>query len=452
MSKPFRFASAASLIALAAMTAGCATSQKQTVTTSGFGGKANGEVGYATRALTALTSGDLAGAINYAEKAVEKTPDDAGFRALLGNSYFAAGRFASAEAAYKDALTIYAKQPQVILKLALAEIALGKTDEAVRFLNSAQSLLDPADYGLALALAGRPTDAIGVLEASARLQGADARVRQNLALAFALAGDWTQARTVAAQDVSADKLDERLQQWMQLAKPAKSYDQVAALTGITPAAVDAGQPVRLALRKTETRTAQAAPTPRPQVAQPQPAFTAASAPQQIAAAEPAPAFVAPPPPPPPAVEQAAPPPPPPPPAHVPEFVAASAPEAVYVAPLPPAKPFKAKAKAKPAPVRKAAAPLRSGGSKAVVQLGSYRSPEQVAAGWDTLTRKYPALRSYLPMRARFDSPKGTFWRLSIQGFGSQREAQARCEALRSRGGACFVRAVAGDAPVRLASR
>jgi len=182
---------------------------------------------------------------------------------------------------------------------------------------------------------------------------------------------------------------------------------------------------------------------------PAPAFTAASAPQQVASAEPVPAFVAPPPPPPPApepvVEVA---PPPPPPAVVPEFVAASAPEAVYSAPLPPAKPVKAKA----APVRKAAAPVRSGKSNAVVQLGSYRSPEQVAAGWATLTKRYPALRNYLPMRARFDSPKGTFWRLSIQGFGSQHEAQSRCLVLKSRGGACFVRGAAGDAPVRLASR
>ena len=451
MSKPFRFASAASFIVLASMTASCASTPKTKVTTSGFGGKANGEIGYATRALTALTSGDVANAITYAEKAVEKTPQDAGFRALLGNAYFAAGRFASAETAYKDALTIYAQQPQVILKLSLAQIALGKNDEAVRLLSSAQSLLDPADYGLALALAGRPTDAIGVLEANARMQGADARVRQNLALAFALAGDWTQARTVAAQDVPADKLDERIQQWMQLAKPSKSYDQVASLTGVTPAATDAGQPVRLAFRKVETLTAEAALAPAPQVAAvpPAPAFTAASAPQQVASAEPVPAFVAPPPPPPPAPEpvvEAAPPPPPP--AVVPEFVAASAPEAVYSAPLPPAKPVKAKA----APVRKAAAPVRSGKSNAVVQLGSYRSPEQVAAGWATLTKRYPALRNYLPMRARFDSPKGTFWRLSIQGFGSQHEAQSRCLVLKSRGGACFVRGAAGDAPVRLASR
>ena len=445
MSKPFRFASAASFMVLASVMAGCASTSKQTVTTSGFGGKANGEVGYATRALTALTSGDVGTAITFAEKAVEKTPDDAGFRALLGNSYFAAGRFASAEAAYKDSLTIYARQPQVILKLSLSQIALGKTDEALRLLNSAQGMLDAADFGLALALAGRPADAVAVLDANARLQGADARVRQNLALALALAGDWTQARVVAAQDVPADKVDERIQQWMQLSKPSKSHDQVASLTGITPAAVDEGQPVRLALRKTETRTAEAAPAP--QAAPPAPEFATASAPVAVAAAEPAPAFVPPPPPPPPVAEVA--PPPPPPAAVVPEFVAASAPEAVYTAPLPPAKPLRAKAK--PA-VRKAAAPLRTGKSTTVVQLGSYRSPEQVAAGWATLTRKYPALRSYLPMRARFDSPKGTFWRLSIQGFDSQREAQSRCQVLRSRGGACFVRGAAGDAPVQIASR
>ena len=441
MSNPFRFASTASFIVLASMTAGCAGTPKQTVTTSGFGGKANGEIGYATRALTALSSGDVGTAINYAEKAVEKTPDDAGFRALLGNSYFAAGRFISAESAYRDSLTIYAKQPQVLLKLALTQIALGKNDQAVRFLNSAQGMLDPADYGLALALAGRPAEAVAVLDASARVQNADARVRQNLALAYALSGDWTQARIVAAQDVSADKLDARMQEWIKLANPAKSHDQVAALTGVVPAAVDAGQPVRLALRPTETRTAEASKPVDP-------AFVAASAPQQVAAAEPVPAFVPPPPPPPPPVVEA-PPPPPPPPALVPEFVAASAPEAVYTAPLPPAKPVVRKASA---PVRKASAVLRSGGSKAVVQLGSYRSPEQVAAGWATLTRRYPALKSYLPMRARFDSPKGTFWRLSIQGFGSQQEAQSRCQVLKSRGGACFVRSVAGDAPVRIASR
>ena len=113
----------------------------------------------------------------------------------------------------------------------------------------------------ALALAGRPSEAIAVLEPAARQDGADATVRQNLALAHALAGDWDEARTIAAQDVPAGQLDARIQQWMHLAKPVHASDQVAQLVGVTPAAVDAGQPVQLALNKGDTQLAQAAPAP-----------------------------------------------------------------------------------------------------------------------------------------------------------------------------------------------
>src|SRR5205085_10719846 len=125
MAKSFRSASAASLAALASMIAGCATngSHPMNVSSSGFGGRANGEIGLATRAMAALQAKDYVNAIQYAERAVEKTPDDAGFRTLLGNAYFGAGRFASAEAAYKDALAIYSVQPQTVLKLAFAQIA-----------------------------------------------------------------------------------------------------------------------------------------------------------------------------------------------------------------------------------------------------------------------------------------------------------------------------------------
>jgi hypothetical protein len=87
-----------------------------------------------------------------------------------------------------------------------------------------------------------------------------------------------------------------------------------------------------------------------------------------------------------------------------------------------------------------------------MQIASYRSPQQVSAGWSHLTQRFPALRAYLPLRARFDSPKGTYWRLSVQGFGDQHEAMNRCQQLKSHGGHCFVRGVAGDAPVQIASR
>ena len=87
-----------------------------------------------------------------------------------------------------------------------------------------------------------------------------------------------------------------------------------------------------------------------------------------------------------------------------------------------------------------------------MQLGSYRSPEQVTAGWARLTKRYPALRGYLPLKARFDSPNGTYYRLSIQGFATQREAINRCQQLKNNGGQCFVRNFAGDKPVQVASR
>src|SRR3546814_2635418 len=58
------------------------------------------------------------------------------------------------------------------------------------------------DYGLALALAGDTARAVEVLEPAARGMRGTSRTRQNLALAYALDGQWAKARTVAAQDVS----------------------------------------------------------------------------------------------------------------------------------------------------------------------------------------------------------------------------------------------------------
>jgi Flp pilus assembly protein TadD len=450
MAKPSRLAPAVSFAALATVLTGCATSTDKVNSASYREGKPQGDVGLATRAAAALSANKVPEAIDFAERAVAQTPDDAGFRGLLGNAYFAGGRFASAEAAYKDALSIYPAQPKVILKLALVEIAQGKASEAVTLLNASRPDLDAADYGLALALAGEPGEAVQALETAAREQDADGRVRQNLALAYALTGDWAKAKVVAAQDVPADQLDARIQQWMQLAKPTHAADQVAALTGVTPSAADPGQPVRLALNKADTlmgqakAAAEAAPVPAPAPVE--------AAPVQVAETTPVPEpeTIAPAPPPADPVRVAAAPQPVAPvavaTAIAPEAPAAFAVMAAKFAPV--AKP--AKAKRAPAAVRPAA--LRVAGKGPVMQLGAYKSPQYVNAAWSQLTRKYPALRAYLPLRARFDSPKGTFWRLSVQGFATQREALARCQLLKSRGGTCFVRGFAGDAPVEIASR
>jgi Flp pilus assembly protein TadD len=439
-----RFGTAVSALALATTLSGCALpSFGKASSANAAQGKAN--LAYGLRAQMALEAGDFTTAIDLAEKAVEAKPDDPTVRGLLANAYFAGGRFASAESAYADALSLSPAQPQMILKRALVQIAQGKNNEALSTLEAARFYIEPADYGLAVALAGQPAEAISVLEPAARAQGADARVRQNLALAYALGGDWTAARTIAAQDLAPDQVDARVQQWMSLAKPARASDQVAALIGVTPAAADPGQPVRLALNKDAATQHAAAAS----VAAPQP-------PVQAAEAAPAPAFLEPvaAPAPQPAVAEAAPAPAP---ANSsiaaaaamsPEAPAAFAAMTSSFAPVP--KP--AVAPKKRAPVRTAATPKAKGNSKAVVQLGAYSSADRVSLAWQRLTKKYPALANYSPMRARFDGPKGTVWRLSIQGFDNQAQAIAQCQSLRGRGGNCFVRSTNGDSPVQFASR
>ncbi|MES2904989.1 MAG: tetratricopeptide repeat protein, partial [Pseudomonadota bacterium] len=216
MVKSLRFGAALSALGMIGALGACATpGARHHNRASIFGDKVDhSNIGIATRAQTAIEKGDYPAAISLAERAVGNTPSDAGFRALLGNAYFAGGRFASAESAYRDSLSLMPNQPQLVLKLALVTIAQGKSDSAINVLNDARNVLDPADYGLALALAGQPQAAVGVLDGAARAVGADARVRQNLALAHALGGDWEMARTVASQDVAADQLDARIQQWM----------------------------------------------------------------------------------------------------------------------------------------------------------------------------------------------------------------------------------------------
>ena len=448
--RPSRFGTAAvSTITIAALLAGCAIGQKSPQSVAS---KADlSKVGLAMRAQAALETGQFASAVQLAEQAVQYKPTDSGFRKLLGNSYFAAGRFASAEQAYRDSLTLAAAQPDAILKLALVEIAQGRSADALAALEAARDALDAADYGLAMALAGHPAEAVAVLNDVARMNGADARVRQNLALAYGLTGDWTMARTVAAQDVPPEQLDSRIQQWMAIATPSHPYDQLAMLTGVHPAA-DPGQPAALALKSLpEAQRYAQLDLPKTQSVPVEPQIAEIPAAPPPALPDPAPVE---------SVEALAP-------APVVAEAARSLIETKSEAPVvqavavKPELPTKFEAPAQPASyvaitdsVRRAAekAHRGNGRSTSVVQLGAYSSPNRVSAAWATITKRYPALASYTPVRARFEGPKGTVWRLSIKGFDSDREARSRCELLQSRGGKCFVRRTAGDSPVEMASR
>ena len=449
MNKSLRFGTALSAALLASTLGGCAGSPQKFSSVEARP-VANANAGLATRAQAALIAGDAAQAIDFAQRAVEATPNEPAFRLILGNSYFAGGRFASAEAAYRDSLTLSADQPQVALKLALVSIAQGKNAQGLAFLEAARAVIDPADYGLGLALAGRPQDAAVVLRHSAEQVGADSRVRQNLALALALSGDWAGARSVAAQDVSADQIDARIQSWMLLAKPARSSDQLASLTGIAAAASDPGQPLRLALRDDNIRLAAAVPMAEPVpvtvpaetapvvaetiipalIAAPTPiaarAVVADAVPTQHRAIAVRPIVTAP--------------------------IASLAPRYNASAPRPSLSPRAAALTDVRTLYRHAALSLNEPRSRTVVQLGAYASRGSVTSAWRHVSGKFSALRGFTPVAARFNGERGTFFRLSVQGFGSARDAIAMCSGLKRAGANCFVRNVAGDAPVRMASR
>jgi cell division septation protein DedD len=123
----------------------------------------------------------------------------------------------------------------------------------------------------------------------------------------------------------------------------------------------------------------------------------------------------------------------------------------------PVKPMAKQAEARrtPAPAKQTlvrSASLSRGNSGVVVQLGAYSNAGRVLVAWNTKAHKFRSLAAYTPMSARFSSPKGTFYRLSVKGFGSVNEAAALCSTLRHSGTSCFVRNVAGDTPVQIASR
>jgi Flp pilus assembly protein TadD len=425
---------AASSIVMAVALTGCALGSGKR---SHFGGIAeNSNIGVALRAQAALQQGDVATAVSLAERSVEKSPTDAAFRALLGNAYLAAGRFRSAEAAFADAMAMYPGQAGVPLKLVLSQVAQGRSDAAAQTLDRFAQVISPADAGLALALAGRPGSAIEMLELAARSGDADARVRQNLALAHAIAGDWARARQIAAQDLAGDQLEQRMAEWATFARPGTPATQVASLIGVkAPAAADTGMPERLAIRSQgegqTTRSAEAfVPAPAPPLAAPAESVVASMDPVQapvMAEAQPVTLAAA-------------------------EVPAATAPDvAAMVDSLRAERVRLSGSLPKVAELRRAAA-KRFSASQAVVQLGAYATEAGVKAGWSQIARRHRGLTSYVPASARFAGARGTVYRLSLRGFASDGEARRLCMQLKSNGATCFVRNAAGDSPVRFAAR
>lgn len=451
----------------------------------------------------ALQQGNVAQAVGLLERAVATSPQDVGYRMLLGDAYLRSGRFNSARATYAEAVQLDPSNVRGALSVALIHIAQGHPAAAVGILDNIADRAPAADVGLAYALAGQADRAVDLLEAAARSPMANARTRQNLALAYAFAGNWNRARAIAAQDISPAEVDRRMAQWAQMARPGAGPSQVATLLGVSPGA-DTGRPVQVALGASEPMVpgadrVQVAAASAPSHAQFAPAAAPAPAPVELAAndARPseAPAFWAPPSsyqaealaegpaaeavisesapqvvrlrPHAVAVRAAAP---------VEQLAddAAQAPVEVAEAPdfqpqpAPVARSFAQPRASAPAPRRAAfiraaaitALPraafqvgdgVRSGPAPVVVQLGSFSNEANAERAWQQVSSRY-GLSGRRPLTTTFNYNGRTMHRVSVSGFASNGDAQRLCGQIRSHGGVCFVRATAGDASIRWAAR
>jgi len=142
------------------------------------------------KAVKALGKHDYLTAIRWGEQAVLGDARNADYRLVLAQAYLSAGRFASAETLFNDVLTLDPARNRAALNLALTQIALDHGADARATLDTHRDLIAPADLGLAYALAGDAPNGVRILETAARGEAATAKTRQNLALAYALAGRW----------------------------------------------------------------------------------------------------------------------------------------------------------------------------------------------------------------------------------------------------------------------
>lgn len=226
----------------------------------------------ASKAQSALADGKDSKAIEHAEAAVMADGRNASYRAVLGAAYLEAGRFASAATAFDDAIKLGDSSPRTALSLALALTADHKYNQAIAVLNDNENSIAASDLGLAYSLAGRPSTGVNILTNALRGGENTPKVRQNLAYSFALAGRWREARLMAAEDVPADKVGDRMAEWAQDVQPTAYRQRVAALLSVPVDKADPGEPVELALANfpsavqlaAQATNSSPAPAPAPQ--------------------------------------------------------------------------------------------------------------------------------------------------------------------------------------------
>ncbi len=437
-------------------------------------------------AQKALDAGKPEKALEQAEAAVSLDPRNADLRKTLAHAYLANGRFASARQSLDDALALGDQSARTVISLALMHVAEGRSNAALALLREHRNTIPASDFGLATALAGDTREGVDVLVDQIRSGENSAKVRQNLAFAYALDGRWREAQIMVGQDLDPKIAQDRIAEWARIAHPQAHVQRVASVLGVSPVEYDPGQPVQLALSGTpsmaQTATeigqqamAQAAPVAGPIELPPvqdapmelagiganaasAPAYSQAepvAAPaMQVAQAEEQPRAILAPllvareivQPLPgnyraktirktrdgrvvqvaaraPIVEQESP-------------VRAAAPTAIAAKASAP-KPVAPKPGESPAVFQQASFAPVSGGSFAV-QLGVFSNAANSNRAWAGYSAKHKDLAGFEKASVTTTVGGRTLHRLTANGFGDEKSARAMCAKVRSAGGECII--------------
>lgn len=435
----------------------------------------------------ALAAGKPEKALEKAEAAVALDPRNADLRKTLAQAYLANGRFSSARQSLDDALALGDASARTVISLALIHVAEGRNGAAHALLREHRDTIPASDYGLALALAGETSQGVDILVDLVRSGENSAKVRQNLAFAYALDGRWREAQVMVGQDLDPKVAQDRIAEWARIAHPQAHVQRVASVLGVTPVEFDPGQPVMLALAstpamaQTATEIGQQAMVEATPVAGPIELPPVQDAPMELAGVEAAPA---------PIFAEAAPAP----------AAAAEEPRAMLapllvareiVQPLPgnyrakPVRKVRARQVAarepivdqpgngsKPAAAPKAAAARKAAPKPAVapavfqkasfspvsggafaVQLGVFSSTENANRAWAGYSAKHKDLAAFSKVAVPTSVGSRKLHRLTANGFADEKTARAMCAQVRSGGGECIIaRAVAKPAGTQIAAR
>ena len=224
---------------------------------SGDGGAFHGD-NYTTvlqQANQARQSGDLDSAIPLYGRALQANPEGAEAKLGLGQCYLSMGAGEEAAALFREVLAKRSGDTVAMRGLAGALLTQGQPELAekqaegafqadrrdYRALNVMGVALDMqgrhaeaqakyregieiapdyvplrANAGLSLAISGQPLEAIAQLAPAAGGRGADGRLRQNLAFAYAMAGDMTNALLISRKDLPEASAQRQLSYFIQL--------------------------------------------------------------------------------------------------------------------------------------------------------------------------------------------------------------------------------------------